>query len=434
MRMPYGLGQVTFVAFDLEQPLIAGWRAQAAFWRKLQAELGASLQAKAGQGNFAGPNRDPAFDLSGGLRDRLESFPSVSNLSFGWVALFILVYIVLVGPLDYLFLSKVVKRLELTWITFPTVVLLVSVAAYFTAHWLKGSELLINKVDLVDVDLAGKQTYGHSWFAVYSPEIDAYTVGIAPREQQAANSPLVTWMGRPDDRLSGVGRSRGQAMSQRDYRYADQASGLIDVPIQVWTSKVFQADWHEAGQPPVQADLRANPDGQSLQGTITNRLGLPLEQAFLIYSGPGNAGRARVYDLGQFDADATRVVELDRQRAANLMDWMPLAGRDSDLPSLFKRICFHEVYPEDGRERILGLRGLEQGWRIRLDHEAILFGWCPPASGPGQQVNDGKDVPSRLWLGALPGAGAARPPLPGRLTQQTFVRVFIPVQPANPQP
>ena len=31
-----------------------------------------------------------------------------------------------IGPLDYLFLKKVVKKLELTWITFPTVVLVVS--------------------------------------------------------------------------------------------------------------------------------------------------------------------------------------------------------------------------------------------------------------------------------------------------------------------
>ncbi|MFN7135861.1 MAG: hypothetical protein ACK4N5_27600, partial [Myxococcales bacterium] len=79
-------------------------------------------------------SRDPSFDLAGGLRDRLEEFPGVSNLSFGWVALFILFYILLVGPLDYLFLSKVVKRLEWTWLTFPTLVLLVSLAAYFTAE------------------------------------------------------------------------------------------------------------------------------------------------------------------------------------------------------------------------------------------------------------------------------------------------------------
>ena len=58
-------------------------------------------------------------ELLGRLIHGLESFDGVPVISFGWVALFILIYIVVVGPLDYFFLKKVVKRLELTWVTFP---------------------------------------------------------------------------------------------------------------------------------------------------------------------------------------------------------------------------------------------------------------------------------------------------------------------------
>ena len=52
-------------------------------------------------------------------------------------ALQILIYIIIVGPLDYLVLKKLMKRLtghermEWTWITFPTVVLVVSIGAYY---------------------------------------------------------------------------------------------------------------------------------------------------------------------------------------------------------------------------------------------------------------------------------------------------------------
>ena len=37
--------------------------------------------------------------------------------------------------------------MELTWITFPTIVVTVSLLAYYAAYVLKGNDLLVNKVD-----------------------------------------------------------------------------------------------------------------------------------------------------------------------------------------------------------------------------------------------------------------------------------------------
>src|SRR5262249_13950136 len=153
------------------------------------------------------------YDLAGTLFDTMQSFPKVSNISFGWVWLFIFVYIIVVGPLDYFFLKKVVKRLELTWITFPSVVLVVSVVSYFTAYALKGNDLLINKADLVDIDLEGKMGYGQTWFCLFSPRIQHYTIGLEPAAPTWVREPdkedktvLVGWMGRPDDTYGGFGR------------------------------------------------------------------------------------------------------------------------------------------------------------------------------------------------------------------------------------
>ena len=61
-------------------------------------------------------------------------------------------YILLIGPGDYLFLRKVIKRMEMTWITFPVIVLTVSGLAYAAAYYFKGTDLRINKVDVVDID------------------------------------------------------------------------------------------------------------------------------------------------------------------------------------------------------------------------------------------------------------------------------------------
>ena len=71
-------------------------------------------------------NSTDAPALLGEVQHRLENFEKVPVVNFGWVALFILVYILIVGPLDYFLLKRVFKRLELTWITFPAIVVVVS--------------------------------------------------------------------------------------------------------------------------------------------------------------------------------------------------------------------------------------------------------------------------------------------------------------------
>src|SRR5439155_5674973 len=90
------------------------------------------------------------------------------------------------GLIDFILLQYVFKRLEWTLITFPAVVLGVSVLAYFTAFALKGRDLKINKVDIVDFDLRttsdakNVHAYGQSFFTILSPRIQNYTVGLEP--------------------------------------------------------------------------------------------------------------------------------------------------------------------------------------------------------------------------------------------------------------
>src|SRR5262249_52766254 len=161
------------------------------FWAQMHKEVAPFLPARARQGAdpAVGPGAPPragfgeqnVYDSRARLKGGLETFEETPTISFGWVALFLLVYIVLVGPLDYFVLKKLFKRLELTWITFPLTVIVVSVAAYATAYALKGDDLRINKIDLIDVDLnEPSQVYGTSWFTLFSPRVASYTLGIEP--------------------------------------------------------------------------------------------------------------------------------------------------------------------------------------------------------------------------------------------------------------
>ena len=222
VRGAYGLGRVTVVALDLDQQSPFGkWReGQKDFWDNLLRETAPPLPAQPNQqmnNRFVNPqNYDPASQL----QTNLEDFEDVPVISFGWVALFILIYILVVGPLDYFFLKKVVKRLELTWITFPTVVITISVVAYFTAYSLKGNDQKINKIDLVDIDLQTQQVYGNTWFTIFSPRIQHYTIGLEPATPTwVAPSPgrskiqvTLSWMGRPELGFGGTGRTSPGAL------------------------------------------------------------------------------------------------------------------------------------------------------------------------------------------------------------------------------
>src|SRR5262249_45968591 len=187
------------------------------------------------------------------LRRGLETFQDVPTVPFLVVALFVLFYIALVGPLDYFVLKKVFKKLELTWITFPLVVIVVSVAAYFTAYALKGDDLRVNKIDLVDIDLhEPRQVYGHSWFTLFSPRVQSYTVGLEPADGWTAAvppGPVFTLL-EAGDRSS---RGSSQGLFPRPYEYALDAAGLRRVPVPVWSTRSFSVAWRA----PLKADRPA---------------------------------------------------------------------------------------------------------------------------------------------------------------------------------
>ena len=96
--------------------------------------------------------------------------------------------------------------------------------------------------------------------------------------------------------------------------------------------------------------------------------------------------------------------------------------------SSMKELLFHDKADTNVGGNT-GLRTLDQSWRLKDRDEVVLLGRVEPRTGdgPAEVVTTDPATPSRLWLGALPGAGA-RPKLDGTLTQRTFVRVYIPIR------
>jgi hypothetical protein len=458
IRGPFGLGSVTVLAFDVDRKPFLGWSGEREFWKKLITETAphfdeSNWKQGMGRGYQAMINMQQREnqDLATQLSANLEEFEDVPVISFGWVALFILLYILVVGPLDYFFLKKVVKRLELTWITFPTVVITISVAAYFTAYWLKGNDQKINKVDLVDIDLQTQQVTGNSWFTIFSPRIQHYTIGLEPAAPgwaprpgpgRPAPSVMLTWMGRPEtDAMNN--RSQSQGLFRRAYDYAAEATGLNGVPIQVWSTKSFAATWHadlDPAEPVLDADIRLSRLGNGLlTGQITSKLPVKLEDVVLYY---GGQKYGKWYEMDPLLPNVPqRVDAINGGTSLTTQAWVSKAPQAvavgpntrvwrsaQTTPPLIKRLMFYQPDAQGVHDNALGR--LDEYWRLsnNFKEEVILYGRVVRQDGQAEDLTRDPASPTRLWLGALPEPGATRPTMTGTLSQDTYVRIVIPVK------
>ncbi len=430
VEAPYGLGRVTLIAFDTDQGPFTKWDGAPHFWTAL-LDLGKSENQAFG-GFMARPEGNE--DLAVRLCDELEQFGEVPVIRFGWVAAFILAYILIVGPLDYFFLKKVVKRMELTWITFPAVVLVVSVGAYIVANRVKGSELRINKVDLLDFDLHTQQMQGTTWFSIFSPKFQHYDVGLEalpmgkPKDAAAptpAEGLVLSWMGRPDSGMRSFRRGQSGGLFQRSYDFEDDARLLKGLPVQVWSVKVMTGRWQtpiESAAAPVVSNL--SPIPLSLKGTLTSQLPWRLRNCKLFY-------RDRAWDLGDLEPGkpidleqfADRSASRERVISDTISDtrWPP---DQKALKHLFQ-MMFGDALPAGQRGAGTDyLKYLDQTWRlVGTSSEAVLVGALAPESGSAVQVNNSRAAGCRL--------NPFEPPLSGTMRQYTMVRVFLPVEDRN---
>jgi hypothetical protein len=452
----YGLGRVTVLAVDLDEEPFKSWPGASRrdnFWEKLLEinslpQPPAETQSQQRNLRFVGQQNNP--DLAGQLVVNLEDFEDIPVISFGWVALFILLYILVVGPLDYLFLKKVVKRLELTWITFPAVVIAISVIAYFTAYWLKGNDQKINKIDLLDIDLQTQQIYGNSWFTIFSPRIQNYTIGLEPAAPgwvpaTPAASPqniTMSWMARSDPGFGGTGRTGSAGLFRRAYDYTPYARSLLNVPIQVWSTKSFTATWEASfgpAHPPVSSTLHYPEKGQNLSGTITSHLPVDLVDVVL-YSAPDK----KWYSLDKLLPDLPQRIDAIQAGSQGMLTdtWFGAfptsqnaapgtpqgfgAGNPNTF-SIIKRLLFTQMDTTGARN--LTLAHLDQSWRLaRKDADvAFVVGRIARQDGQAEQVAQGSASPTVLWLGSLPDSGQPRMPLAGTLAQEGYVRMILPV-------
>lgn len=353
IRAPFGFGDVTFVAAELDQAPFPRWSQLGRLVGRLLQFPEPVADANLAQQRMLGYN-----DLAGKLRAGLDQFTGVKVAPFSLVAALILGYLVLIGPVDYLLVKKIFKRMELTWITFPLMVLLVTAGAYLMAFQMKGRALLVNQVDVVDVDLtqadsAGVFTRGTSWMNVFSPRMRSYDVSTTPKLPGAASPAsaevLMSWMGLPGNGFGAMNQSAADPpLFARSYYFSPNLDQMLRVPVRVWSTKGFTARWSTivpSDSPFVTAELQAR-FGDALEGKVTNDLPFALEDCLLAYRGASyRLRRIEPGSTAEFNELGQRRLQLELNERAGVTNSESMSPWEVsvDLTKLPEQMMFASV-------------------------------------------------------------------------------------------
>ena len=413
IRAPHGFGQVVFVAVDLDRPPLRQWAGRQQLFNKLldrspqSAETEAEETAEVGNVGYN--------DLAGELRGALDQFEGVRLVPFSLVALLIVVYIALIGPVDYLIVKKLFKRMELTWITFPTIVALFSLGGYVLAYRLKGHELRVNQLDIVDFDVDGQMVRGTTWANFFSPQIDRFDLSLAPPWGSGRPDVLLSWMGLPGNGFGGMDSGGGSLLST-GYGLSPDFDKLEELPINVWSTKAIIGRWSAQSKSPVEADLEAQID-EVIAGPIISNLDFDLDECVLLF------GRW-AYPLGRLAAGAQ--VNLSRQSDLQTVETyfsgsQPSAHVSSssqqtsattlEVGRSARAMMFHNLVHGNTST---GLTNRYQGF-VDLSHEVKM--------GRAVFVGRASAVGAPVLRDGQPLAGV-------KLKSATFYRFIIPVKPA----
>ena len=159
---PFGAGYVTVLAYDPDTARSRDWRRISQFYGKLIANQGAGGAAVHA------------------LRDALSAAVMVRNLkppNLQLIVIFLLIYLVILVPVNYFVLKKMDKR-ELAWVTTPVIVLVFTVGAYGIGYVTKGNRLVTNVVSVVETASGQQSGMAVSQLLIFSPSRTAYRLNL----------------------------------------------------------------------------------------------------------------------------------------------------------------------------------------------------------------------------------------------------------------
>ena len=269
-RRQIGAGTVDFLAFDAGLDPFARPADLTHLWASL-------METNSPQHNVVHVSDTYAAN------EAVGTIPELRLPSLLQIVGFLLAYIVLIGPVNYLVLRRLDRR-ELAWATIPALIVAFTVLAYLTGFQLRGRSPILHRLAVVMMPEVGDRARVSGLVGLFSPWRTRYDVQAHNANIRSLN--LESLYTSADPRPLSV-------VEEAD------ASTVVGLSVDIGQVRPFQAEGYVPMERP-QSDLRfvtANNGLLAIDGTIQNGP-IPLRQARLVV---GSRERA----LGDLEAGQT---------------------------------------------------------------------------------------------------------------------------------
>jgi hypothetical protein len=284
-----GEGYVDFVALDLSVTPFDAWTGTTAFWETL-------ITPGAAYPSWMPPDISLRQMSTGSISGALSNLPSLELPSVRSLGFLLALYILLVGPVNFLVL-RWRKKLQLAWVTIPVITLVFTGLSFGIGYAKRGTDLIINKIAIIRAqsDLPAQVT---SYIGLFSPANQAYQIEVAGDQLL---SPLSNYY----DPWGGGYTSGG------NLTFLQGSSSLVrGLTVSQWSMQSFmtESSWQFDGQ--LQGNFRV--EAGKLVGTVTNNTGYALRDVVVILQNSFT-------QLGELQAGASADVTLS---LGNFQDMM----------------------------------------------------------------------------------------------------------------
>ncbi len=388
----WGRGAVTSLAFDPATSAFGAWSGAGSFWTGLGLDIAipVTLQAPFDQNSsatYSGPGQ--AYQIAQVLRD----LPGLSLPPTWAVGLVLLLFIILIGPANYLVLRRFDRR-ELAWVTIPALTLVFALGIYGFGATTKGRTITVNSVSIVRIDPQARSAEVQAFYGIFTPS-------RGTRDFSVATDALFTGFSQ-----NGLG---DQGELGNDVRFEQGGTGGVRAAsFAQWTQRTVAA---QGTVDPAPLALRAelNWQGSKLVGTVTNTSNQALEDALLVFN---NA----YFNVGNLTPGASKAI-----------DWLPVpAGGTSGYRSGLGTARYYSGSGNYQQSGNLGVTGRRAEVLDSLSGSVLVYGsrvTAPP--NPYSPIPTLTPTPRPTTPGGAGTSGAAQA---GGTVQLLFWRPDTPLE------
>lgn len=271
-----GNGAVFFSALDLSLSPFDAWNGTTGFWENLLSP-GANFPA------WLPSDTSSRQQLTGPMPYTLTNLPMLDLPSIRLLAFWLVLYILLIGPVNYLVL-RWKKRLHLAWITIPAITLVFSIGAFGLGYALHGTDVFVNKISIIELIPEGK-AQATGFIGIFSPAQRGYEVEVFGNGLVSAMGPFYD----PWD-------SSGQAgvTSTRELKLIQGDPAIVKgLSIEQWSMQSFMVEGVSVDVSDIRGSLELQ--NQALIGSLKNTSGQKIQDALVLVN-------KSFYRLGDLEA------------------------------------------------------------------------------------------------------------------------------------